>query len=119
MDQIIDEKIQKELNTPLKDDSARSEEDKGFLELLMKLIRDGKIDLYKASTLINPAVYQNLTEEKKGKADFEAMNLLSTIREIKGLFEAGFQDTYQLWYMVEKLRLTKERLEADQDLFII
>ena len=47
------------------------------------------------------------------------MNLLSTIREIKGLYEAGFQDTYQLWYMVEKLRLTKERLEADNDLFII
>ena len=64
MDKQIDEQTQKELNTPLRDDSARSEEDKELLALLMKLISDGKIDLYRASTLINPAVYQGCRREK-------------------------------------------------------
>lgn len=116
---MIDEKTQKELNTPLRDDSARSPEDKELLELLMKLISDGKINLYRPSSLINQAVYDNLPMEKRGQVDFAAMNLLAAVREIKGLNDAGFQDTYQTWYLVEKLRLTKEQLEAGNDLFII
>lgn len=115
----IDEKTQKELNTPLRDDSARSPEDKEFLALIIRLIEEGKINLYRPSSLINQVVYDGLPAEKRGQVDFEAMNLLAAIREIKGLNDAGFQDTYQLWYLVEKLRLTKERLETAQDLFII
>lgn len=117
---IIDEKTQKELNIPLKDQKGIDPTEKAFLENLVKLINEGKINLFKADTLINHAVYDQLTEDKQGRVDIESLNLLAVIREIKGLYDAGFVDTYQMENLVERLRLTKERLESSGgDLFII
>jgi len=116
----IDEEVQKNLNQPLKDPKKMDKVDSDFLELIIKLIQDGKIDLYKPSTLINDIVYDNLTSELKGKADFAAMNLISSIRELKGLYDNGYKDTFQTKNLVHRLRLHKERLEeAGGDLFII
>lgn len=113
-----DEQTQKELNAPLKYE-GRSE-NKDFLEKLVKLMNDGKIEVYKPDTLMNHEVYDKLEESAKGKADYEAMNLLHVIREIKGLYDAGYKDTYQIDNLVEKLRITKERLEMQGgDIFII
>lgn len=114
-----DDKTQQELNAPLAD-SGVAQKNQEFLDLMLKLIEDGKIDLYKPATLINHEVYDKLSEEKQGKADLEAVNLLSAIREIKGLYDAEYQDTYQMQNLVDRVRNTKERLEEEGgDLFII
>lgn len=109
-----------ELNTPLKDSRGIDPKEKEFLEKLVSLINEGKINLFKADTIINSEIYNKLSEDKQGKTDLEALNLLAAIREIKGLYDAGFADTYQMENLVERLRVTKERLEeAGGDLFII
>ncbi len=115
-----DPQVQKELNAPLSDPTGVSDENDKFLHLVISLINDGKIELHTPSTLINKAVYDGLSEEKQGLADREAMNLLSAVREIKDLFDAGYKDTYQMQNLVERVRNTKERIEEKGgDLFII
>lgn len=113
-----DEETQKNLNTPLK--HGGTSENKDFLEMLVKLVNEGKIDLYKPSCLINHEVYDKLDQASKAKADYESVTLLASIREIKGLYDAGHAETYQIDNLVEGLRLAKERLETEGgDLFII
>lgn len=115
-----DEQVQKELNTPLAAPEGVSEKNREFLHMVVQLIEDGKIELFTPSTLINESVYEKLSEEEKGKADLEAMNLLATVREMKDLFDAGFKDSYQMENLVERVRNSKERIESEKgDIFII
>ena len=127
---MLDEKLQKavykssqaqqELNSPLPDANGLGDEEKDFLRKLMELIDAGTIDLYKPATLINQEVYGKLTEEKQGKVDLEAMNLLSAIRDIKDLTENKLDDSFQMKNLIERVKNTKERLEEEGgDLFII
>lgn len=117
---FVDEKTQNELNTPLKRPELIDDEERAFLENVIKLIQEGKIVLWNPDTLINQPVYDQLPKEKQGKIDFEAVNLLSVIREIKGLHDVGYVDTYQMNNLVERLKATKERIEHEGgDLFII
>lgn len=116
----MDEKTQKELNTPLIDPDFKNQRNEDFLNLLIKLINEGKIELYRPSSLINFEIYDKLTEEKQGKADLEAMNMLAAIREIKDLFDNGFLNTFQMENLVERVRQTKERLETEGgNIFIV
>lgn len=115
---FVDAQTQKELNEPLKYNG--SSQNKDFLEMLVKLINEGKIQIYKPDTLINHEVYDKLDQTAQGKADYEAVNMLMVIREIKGLYAAGYKETYQIDNLVERLRVSKERLEVQGgDLFII
>lgn len=114
----VDEQTQKRLNEPLKYNG--SSQNKDFLEMLVKLINEGKIQIYKPDTLINHEVYDKLDQTAQGKTDYEAVNMLMIIREIKGLYDAGYKETYQIDNLVERLRVSKERLEVQGgDLFII
>ncbi|MFC1615987.1 hypothetical protein ACFL21_02505 [Patescibacteria group bacterium] len=115
-----DKKTQKDLNKPLEDPTGISEEDQNFLELIIELIDEGKIDLYKPASLFNHEVYDKLDQEKQGKADLEAVNILSAIRDIHGLYKNDMKETFQMQNLVHRLRETKERIEAEGgDLFII
>jgi len=115
-----DDQVQKDLNTPLTDPAGVGDENDKFLHLIISLIEEEKIELHTPSTLLNEDVYNELNEEKKGKADYEAMNLLADVREIKDLFDAGYKETYQMENLLERVRNTKERIEAEKgDLFII
>ena len=88
--------------------------------MIIKLINEGKIALHNPDTLINHDVYDKLSTEKQSKIEMEAFNLLTAIRDIKDLYDAGYKDTFQILNDVERLRLTKERLEElGGDLFII
>lgn len=117
----IDKKTQQELNSPLEAPQVEaSPEDLAFMDLILDLISKKKINLFTPSSLINFSVYDTLPEEARGKADFDAVNLLSEIREIKKLCDAGFKNTYQTVYLVRQIRLTKERLEKiSGDIYII
>ncbi|PIR55206.1 hypothetical protein COU74_02270 [Candidatus Peregrinibacteria bacterium CG10_big_fil_rev_8_21_14_0_10_36_19] len=117
---LMDDKVQQELNTPLVDPSGFDAEDKALLSLILELLKSGKIDFYKPDSLINFNVYDKLDEEMKGKIDFEAVNLTTAIREISDLHEGGFDESYQMQNLVHRVRLTKERIEdASGDLFLI
>lgn len=117
---MSDDDRQKILNEPLKDGGAMSAQHAAFLDMVIGLIEEGKIDLYKPASLINYEVYNNLDEQRQGKVDIEAVNLLSVLREIKDLNDLGDRETYQMSNLVERLKATKERLEnAGGDLFII
>ena len=116
-----DDATQRSLNTPLQDSTGSLDgKDQEFLNLVISLIDDKKIDLYQPSTLINSGIYDKLYDLAKGKVDLESINMLAGIREMKGLYDNGFQDTYQMANLVHRLRLTKERLEETAgDVFII
>ena len=117
---FVDEETQKRLNTPLSDNSGLGGEDNGFLQKVISLIEDGKIDLHKPSTLLNQEVYDGLRDEAKGHADMEAVNLLNSLRDIKGLHDSGNEKSFQMQNLVEQVRQTKERIEKEAgDIFII
>ncbi len=115
-----DEKTQQMLNTPASDPTGVDPKDKEFLSALIALIEDKTIDLYKPETLFNKAVYEAMDSRLQGQADMEAVNLLSAIRDIKGLYDNGFEESFQIQNLVQRVRLTKERIEGEKgDLFII
>lgn len=115
-----DPQTQQVLNTPLKKDDGMSPEDETFLNHVLGLIDEGKINLYQPSSLINHPIYDPLGDSQKEKIEIEAMNLLNGIRELKGLCDAGFRETFQVENLVSRLRLSKERLEEiGGDVFII
>ncbi len=116
---LSDDEIQM-LNQPLAHPQGLSAEDEQFLNMLMEKIDKKEIDLYRPSTLLNAAVYEKLDETAKGKADFDAVNLLTTIREIRKLWMLNQRNTYQIENLTHQIRLTKERLEVlGGDIFII
>lgn len=111
---------QEQLNRPLKDDSGVDPKDMEFLKMLVDKIEKKEIDLLVPGSLINHAVYDGLEEEARGKADVEAFKMLSTIRDIYKLWQAGDKESYQIQYMVHKIRLYKEQLEGvGGDIYII
>ena len=115
-----DDSTQNMLNTPVKDPNGVGSDVMQFLKDLIEMIDSGKIDLYKPETLINSDVYNKLSELKQGEVDLEATNLLSAIREIKGLYDSGNRESFQMKNLVERLKNTKERLEKEGgNLFII
>lgn len=116
----IDPKMQEELNKPVSDPEGISKEDMDFLQKVMELIENETINLLNPTTLINYKVYDALTEELKGKADINSLVILSTLRDIKTLWDLNEKDTYQIKNLVHKVRVTKERLENDiGDVYII
>ena len=111
---------QDKLNTPLADPTSMSQKSKDFLKLVMRLLKEGKIKLHVPDSLINFDVYDKLSEEKQGKVDLEAVNLITAIRDIHDLHEAGHVETYQMANLVDRVHNTKQRLEKEGgDLFII
>ena len=110
--------VQSMLNQPLSG-GTMSEEDQAFLNLILGKIEDKTINLYSPSSLLNNAVYDALPEMDKGKADQNAVVLLTRIREIYNLTQISKEPSYQLVNMVDSLRLIKNRMEEHGDLFII
>ena len=116
----IADDVQARINKPLKDASGLSPEDKEFLDLIMRLVKEGKIELHTPSSLINHTVYDNISDEARGKADQNTVTMLARIRDINDLMTHHPEVTFQVQNLVHQLRLQKERLEeAGGDLFII
>lgn len=118
--QDISAETQQMLNNPIEHPKALDPKEQEFLAMLMDKVDKGEINLYRPSTLLNFDVYDKLTEESKGKADYEAMNLLGTIREIRKLWNLGYRNTYQIENLTHRIRVAKERLEeVGGDIYII
>lgn len=107
------------LNQPLTGDSAFTDEDRAFLNMLLEKIENKSIDLYSPSSLLNAPVYDALPAEEKSKADQNAVVLITKIREIYELSKISMDATYQLKNLIDSVRLTKQRLEEHADIFVI
>lgn len=116
----ISDESQKIVNEPVEDSAGISDEDQQFLDQLIKLIDDGKINLYQAETLLNKEVYDGLPDEGKGKIDQMSFNMLTTVREIHGFNASEFtNNSFQFKNMIHKLKMLKEEAEKEHgDVFI-
>ena len=111
---------QENLNKPLVDETGVDPKDKEFLAMLVEKVEKKEIDLHTPGTLINSPVYDKLDQKAQGKADYEAFNMLATIRNIYNLWQLDHKETFQIQNMVHKMRLHKENLEeVSGDIFII
>lgn len=118
--QAIDPAVQAMINKPLANPQGFSAEDQAFLDKLMNLIKEGKINLYSASSLLNTAVYESLDIAGKAAADKHAIVMLPKIREINDLMQVTKESTYQVENLVASLRLNKEEVEKiSGDIFLI
>lgn len=116
----LDPQTQKRLNQPLVNPKGLSSEDQAFLDQLLTKVDSGKINLLLPATLLNHAVYDQLSEDTQGKVDFDAVNLASTLRQVYDLWKFHKQPTFQIENLVHQVRLTKERLEEiSGDVYLI
>ena len=119
-DVIIDPKTQKRLNEPLKDQTGFNEGHKDFLNMIIKKIENGELDVHNSQTLYNHAVYDKLKEEEKEKADLTAINLISAIRQIESLWKLDKKPTFQIQNLVETVFQMKSKFEDKHgDVYII
>lgn len=115
-----DPQTQKILNEPIAKPGGLSAEDQSFLNLILDKVDKKEINLLIPSSLINQSVYDSLSEELQGKVDFDAVNLVSTLRNIYDLWKFHQQPTFQIENLVHQVRLTKERLEETSgDVYVI
>lgn len=116
----ISPQAQDALNKPLELEGGLEQKDRDFLTMVEEKITKGEIQLFKPGTLLNTPVYENLDEQAQARAELDAYNMLSTIREMHKLWTTGQKETYQLSNLVHKIRTTKERLEEiGGDIYII
>lgn len=117
---IISEEVQKELNKPLANSSGMTLSDQQFLDRIIKLVNEGKINLFSVDSVINHGLYDSLEPKIQAKVEIQALNVLSSIREIKGLYDAGYVNSYQIQNLVAKLKLYVSNIEeTGGDVFII
>lgn len=118
--QNLDPQAQKQLNQPFVKKEPFSREDQEFLDSVVRLVENKTINLHQPGTLISHPVYDKLSPEKQGKADFDGVNLLTQVRNIYELWKATGTPTLQVENMVHGVRLIKERIEAEAgDVYII
>lgn len=118
--QTIAADVQVMINKPVVDPTGYSPEDQAFLDKIMKLVEEKKINLYAPSSLLNTTVYDALDVAGKAKADQNSMLMITKIREISNLMQISKEPTYQLKNLVASLRQNKEETEKiSGDIFII
>ena len=119
-DAHIADDVQERLNKPLTDSTGFDPDDEVFLNDVMAKFQSGQIQSHTPSSLLNEAVYEKLDDAKKGKADQNAFNILSTLRRIHDLWQALPEVTFQIQNEIHAIRLTKERLEEELgDVYIV
>jgi hypothetical protein len=123
---VIDEKLQNMVNKPPVDPTGFDQATKEFIENVMRMVFEGKIDLFKPETVINKPKYDLADQAHKGKADIFAINLCAKLRELKELTDISggeqlyIEPTYQAKLLVEDIKYRKEEFEsAYGDLMII
>ncbi|MGE3278799.1 MAG: hypothetical protein AB7J40_03310 [Candidatus Altimarinota bacterium] len=111
----IDENTQSSLNQPYSNpQTALSEDDKSFLENLIKRIEAGEINLHTPSSILNQAVYDQLPGDKKSQADLFINSTLFVIRQVYDFYHSSFDNNSDMMInMVQELRMKKEMLEKE------
>ncbi len=116
----IADDVQENLNKPLADPAGFDPADEQFLNEVVAKFDDGSISPHSPSSLLNEAIYEKLDDTKKGKADQNAFNMLTALRNIYNLWKAHPEPTFQIKNEIHRIRLTKEGLEGELgDVYVI
>ncbi|MBA4337101.1 hypothetical protein C0416_05020 [bacterium] len=120
MERGVDENVQQMINKPQMDPTGVNATDSEYLEAIIKMINDGKLNLYAPDTLIKTAIYEALDYQSKGLADINAVNLLGDLRQMKKLYDSGDKESFQIQNLIQHIRNTKQRIEDKcGDVYII
>ncbi len=122
----IDPETQEMLNEPVVDPEGFTEEEMTFIQTTMQKVYDGTFNLLNPSSLINSAEYDKAEEMVQGKADINAVNFCSKLRQIKDLMDISGGETlfvkpsFQVRNLVQSVKYQKETFEESYgDLFLI
>jgi len=92
---------------------------KRFCVDIERMIKSNEIDVGKPESFLNMDVYNELSDEWKGKTDLALMNIADQVRHIAEFYTS--KDTPnsspQLQTMIEQLWQMKERIEKHHDVF--
>lgn len=122
----IDPETQEMLNEPIVDPDGFTQEEMDFIQNTMRKVYDGTFDLLNPSSLINSEVYNQADEIIQGKADFNAVNFCSKLRQIRDLMDISggeqlfVKPSYQVRNLVQSIKYQKEVFEGSNgDIFLI
>jgi hypothetical protein len=122
----IDSQTQEMLNKPVIDPEGFDEQEMEFIKTTMAKVYDGTFNLLAPSTLLNKEVYEQAEEIVQGKADINAVNFCSKLRQIKDLMDISggeqlfVEPTYQVRNLVQSVKYQKEVFEQENgDMFLI
>lgn len=112
--------VQSRLNAPLVDPAGFDPTDEQFLYEVLAKIDQGVIKLLFPDSLLKQEMYEKLDDAKKGKADQNALIILTSLRTIYNLWKANPVPTFQLKNEIHHIRMTKERVEKELgDVYVI
>ncbi|EKD64276.1 MAG: hypothetical protein ACD_51C00028G0002 [uncultured bacterium] len=110
----ISDEAQKVVNTPVEKPNGLGQDDLSLAEMIVKLVDEGKINLYRPSSLLNQDVYDKLDDAKKAKIDKMSFNMLTTVRDIYNFYKSPYSNnSYQFENMLQKFRILKEETEKE------
>jgi|SRR3989339_927881 len=109
----IDQDLQQIMNTPPLDPDELNVTDKQYLEIIIKMIESGKINLLNPRTLLNEKVYDQLKGEKEKKVDINTNILMARLRDIYELWKLKKITTYQMKLLIQELRQIEARVEQE------
>ena len=116
----VDQNVQKMINKPQMDPTGVDASDAQYLEAIIKLVEDGRIDLHTPRTLMKNEIYENLDDKKKGIADINAVSLLNDLRQMKKLYDTGDKESFQIQNLIHRIRNVKQRIENQcGDVYVI
>ena len=96
----VDQNVQKMINKPQMDPTGVDASDAQYLEAIIKLVEDGRIDLHTPRTLMKNEIYENLDDKRKGIADINAVSLLNDLRQMKKLYDTGDKESFQIQNLI-------------------
>lgn len=118
--QGVDNNVQQMINKPQMDPTGVDATDAEYLEEIVKLINDGKLDLHVPNTLMKNEIYDSLDDKSKGLADMSAVSLLNDLRQMKKLYDMDDKESFQIQNLIQRIRNIKERIEEKcGDVYVI
>ncbi|MBD3157033.1 hypothetical protein GF369_04375 [Candidatus Peregrinibacteria bacterium] len=116
----VDQNVQEMINKPQLDPTGIEATDKQYFEAVIRMIKDGSLELHTPRTLMNKDIYASLDEKSQGIADINAVTLLNDLRQMKKLYDMGETESFQIKNLIQRIRSVKERIEKQcGDVYII
>lgn len=109
----ISPSLQASMNTPTIDPDGIDVSDEQYLEIIMKMIDGGKINLMDPRSLLNLNIYEKLNPQQEYKVDMNTQIIMARLRDISDLWKRGEKKTYQMKGLIASLRQAESRVEQD------
>lgn len=105
--------------TKTHEDHVLTDEHAAFIQTVLQLLDDKKIDTKNVQSFVKQNVYQSLELSVKAKVDRAIPNIISLLERIVDLhMRPENDDSYEMKNLIESLWLIKERIEKESDVFI-